>query len=114
MAAEEAGAVRRAPVCLCVLCGLPAAGKSTLAREVLGTAAQHGWRACVVPYDDLIPEHAFQTGVVEDGVRLQESVKTFQLNWQMIFCACRIESSISHRLVLCHLMTCCEPSPHQY
>lgn len=90
MAAEEAGAFGRAPVCLCVLCGLPAAGKSMLARKVLCTAAQHRWRACVVPYDDLIPEHAFQTRVVEDSVRLQESVKTFKLNWQMIFCAFRI------------------------
>lgn len=75
MAAEEAGAVGRPPACLCVLCGLPAAGKSTLARQVLSTAAQHGWRASVVPYDDLIPEHAFQTRVVEDAVKLQRMVK---------------------------------------
>lgn len=72
MAAEEAG---RAPVCLCVLCGLPAAGKSTLARKVLSAAAEHGWRASVVPYDDLIPEQAFQTKVVEDGNKLQEMVR---------------------------------------
>uniref|UniRef100_A0A3Q4H680 Phosphoseryl-tRNA kinase n=1 Tax=Neolamprologus brichardi TaxID=32507 RepID=A0A3Q4H680_NEOBR len=56
-----------ASACLCVLCGLPAAGKSTLARRILSTAAQHGWRATVVPYDDLIPEQAFRTKVVEDG-----------------------------------------------
>ncbi|XP_034716614.1 L-seryl-tRNA(Sec) kinase isoform X3 [Etheostoma cragini] len=65
MAAEEARVVTRSPACLCVLCGLPAAGKSTLARKVLLTAALHGWRATVVPYDDLIPEHAFQTRVEE-------------------------------------------------
>uniref|UniRef100_A0A3Q3CWZ7 Phosphoseryl-tRNA kinase n=1 Tax=Haplochromis burtoni TaxID=8153 RepID=A0A3Q3CWZ7_HAPBU len=59
--------VSRASACLCVLCGLPAAGKSTLARRILSTAAQHGWRATVVPYDDLIPEQAFRTKVVEDG-----------------------------------------------
>lgn len=79
MAAEAAGGEGRAPACLCVLCGLPAAGKSTLARKVLSTAAQHGWRATVVSYDDLIPEHAFQTKQVEDGVELQDSVKTFKL-----------------------------------
>uniref|UniRef100_A0A3B4V7T5 Phosphoseryl-tRNA kinase n=1 Tax=Seriola dumerili TaxID=41447 RepID=A0A3B4V7T5_SERDU len=68
---KKAG-VGRAPACLCVLCGLPATGKSTLARTVLSAAAQHGWRATVVPYDDLIPEHAFQTRAVEDGVALQD------------------------------------------
>lgn len=67
MAAEEGAAAGRPPACLCVLCGLPAAGKSTLAREVLSSAAQRGWRAGVVPYDDLIPEHAFQIKVVENG-----------------------------------------------
>lgn len=76
MAAEEAAAVGRAPACLCVLCGLPAAGKSTLSCKIVSTAAQHGWRATVVPYDDLIPEHAFQIRVQEDDVQLQEMVKT--------------------------------------
>lgn len=83
MAAEEAGGVGWAPACLCVLCGLPAAGKSTLAHKVLSTAAQQGWRASLVPYDNLIPEHAFQTKVVEDGVKLQEMVNTVELNWQI-------------------------------
>ncbi len=73
MAAEEAAAVGPA-ACLCVLCGLPAAGKTTMSRKILSTAALHGWRATVVPYDDLIPEHAFQTRVPEDGVKLQEMV----------------------------------------
>lgn len=82
MATEEAVSVSRASACLCVLCGLPAAGKSTLARRILSTAAQHGWRATVVPYDDLIPEQAFRTKVVEDGVNLQEMVRTF-LTFQM-------------------------------
>ncbi|XP_008288656.1 L-seryl-tRNA(Sec) kinase isoform X2 [Stegastes partitus] len=72
MAAEEAGSVGRAPACVCVLCGLPAAGKSTLGRSVLSAAAQRGWRAAVVPYDDLIPEQAFRTRVVEESAELQE------------------------------------------
>lgn len=75
MAAEEDAGVARAAACLCVLCGLPAAGKSTLARTVLSTAAQHGWRVAVVPYDDLIPQHAFQTRAVESEVALQDAVK---------------------------------------
>ncbi|XP_019939093.2 L-seryl-tRNA(Sec) kinase [Paralichthys olivaceus] len=64
MAAGEGGG--RAPVCLCVLCGLPAAGKSSLGLTVLSTAAQLGWRATVVPYDDLIPGQAFHTRVEEE------------------------------------------------
>ncbi|XP_060883429.1 L-seryl-tRNA(Sec) kinase-like [Labrus mixtus] len=72
MAADESAGVGRVPVCLCVLCGLPAAGKSTLARRLPSTAAQHGWKVCVVPYDDLIPERAFQNRAEEDGVELQD------------------------------------------
>lgn len=74
MASEEAGAAGRAPACLCVLCGLPAAGKSTLAGAVLRTAALAGWRSAVIPYDDLIPDRAFQAKEMDDGVKVQESV----------------------------------------
>lgn len=83
MAAEEDAGVSRAPACLCVLCGLPAAGKSTLVRTVISAAPQQGWRATVVPYDDLIPEHAFQTRAVEEGIKLQEMVKTTELSWEL-------------------------------
>ena len=74
MAAEQAGIVGRTPACLCVLCGLPAAGKSTLSRTICSTAAQHGWRATVVSYDDLIPEHAFHARVSGEDAKLQEMV----------------------------------------
>lgn len=72
----EAGVTGRTPGCLCVLCGLPAVGKSTLARTILGTAAQHGWRACKVSYDDLIPEDAFQITLAEGNVSQEESVSS--------------------------------------
>ncbi|XP_058476833.1 L-seryl-tRNA(Sec) kinase isoform X2 [Solea solea] len=79
MAAEEGTGVARTPVCLCVLCGLPASGKSTLARTVLGSAAQLGWRASVVSYDDLIPQHAFQIRAVQNsGAQLTE-----QTEWKL-------------------------------
>lgn len=84
MAAEKAGGVGLASACLCVLCGLPAAGKSTLGRMILSTAAQRGWRVCLVPYDDLIPEHAFQTRVVEDCVKLQEIHTDWKLHRQAV------------------------------
>uniref|UniRef100_A0A1A7WRI1 Phosphoseryl-tRNA kinase n=1 Tax=Iconisemion striatum TaxID=60296 RepID=A0A1A7WRI1_9TELE len=61
MAAAELQRVVEASACLCVLCGLPAAGKSTLARRISGTATELGWRAALVQYDDLIPDQAFQT-----------------------------------------------------
>ncbi|XP_071319594.1 L-seryl-tRNA(Sec) kinase [Trachinotus anak] len=67
MAAGGDAGVGPAPACLCVLCGLPATGKSTLARTVLSTAAQRGWRATAVTYDDLIPEQAFRAREAEDG-----------------------------------------------
>ncbi|CAG5904875.1 unnamed protein product [Menidia menidia] len=68
MAAVDTGSSSRAPACLCVLCGLPAAGKSTLARRVLEASAEYGWRATVVPYDDLIPGAAFRTTEGEHGL----------------------------------------------
>lgn len=67
MAAAAPQRVISAPVCLCVLCGLPGAGKSTLTRRILGAAAEHGWRAAVVSYDELIPEEAYYTEVEEVG-----------------------------------------------
>ncbi|NXX45070.1 PSTK kinase, partial [Tricholaema leucomelas] len=45
---------------LCVLCGLPAAGKSTLARALHRQLPQHtGWACAVLTYDELIPPEAF-------------------------------------------------------
>uniref|UniRef100_A0A3B5L4G7 Phosphoseryl-tRNA kinase n=1 Tax=Xiphophorus couchianus TaxID=32473 RepID=A0A3B5L4G7_9TELE len=63
-----AEAAQWSPACLCVLCGLPAAGKSTLTRRIVGTAAERGWRAAVVSYDELIPEMAYYTDVEEDVI----------------------------------------------
>uniref|UniRef100_A0A8C2WZQ6 Phosphoseryl-tRNA kinase n=1 Tax=Cyclopterus lumpus TaxID=8103 RepID=A0A8C2WZQ6_CYCLU len=76
--------VGRAAACLCVLCGLPAAGKSTLAREVLSAAAQRGWRAGVVPYDDLIPEHAFHTRVMEADGAIPNSHTEWKLHREAV------------------------------
>ncbi|XP_034564436.1 L-seryl-tRNA(Sec) kinase [Notolabrus celidotus] len=84
MAADESGGVNRVSACLCVLCGLPAAGKSTLARGLLGTAARLGWRAAVVQYDDLIPEHAFQNRVAEEGVEMQDMHTDWKIHRQAV------------------------------
>ncbi|XP_078142872.1 L-seryl-tRNA(Sec) kinase-like isoform X2 [Centroberyx gerrardi] len=84
MDADDAASLRRPPACLCVLCGLPAAGKSTLARTVSKLAAQQGWRSTVVPYDDLIPDHAFQLKVVEDDGRLQQTQTEWRLHRQAV------------------------------
>lgn len=106
MAADEAGGVGRAPACLCVLCGLPAAGKSTLARTVLSTAARRGWRASVVPYDDLIPGHAFQTRGVEDGVKRQETHTEWKLHRQAVLR--HIEQFLEKPHVLAELPDSCQ------
>nr|XP_006630590.1 PREDICTED: L-seryl-tRNA(Sec) kinase isoform X1 [Lepisosteus oculatus] len=57
-AAAAPGGRERA--CLCLLCGLPAAGKSTLARALAGELRQSGWDCLVLSYDELIPEEAFE------------------------------------------------------
>ncbi|XP_053197394.1 L-seryl-tRNA(Sec) kinase-like [Scomber japonicus] len=84
MAAEQAAGVGWAPACLCVLCGLPAAGKSTLSRTVCSTAAKRGWRSTVVSYDDLIPEHAFQAKVSGEDDKLQEMHTEWRLHRQAV------------------------------
>ncbi|XP_030132439.4 L-seryl-tRNA(Sec) kinase isoform X2 [Taeniopygia guttata] len=64
-AAAEQQRERRASggagVALCLLCGLPAAGKSTLARGLLGRLPQRpGWACALLAYDELIPPEAFR------------------------------------------------------
>ncbi|KAK7122165.1 hypothetical protein R3I94_019320 [Phoxinus phoxinus] len=49
-----------ASACLCVLCGLPAAGKSSLAHELRGHAHRLGWMTLLVTYDELIPARDWQ------------------------------------------------------
>lgn len=47
---------------LCVLCGLPAAGKSTFARALaLQLRRERGWAIGVLSYDDVLP-HALPDG----------------------------------------------------
>ncbi|NXU34260.1 PSTK kinase, partial [Drymodes brunneopygia] len=49
-----------ARVGLCLLCGLPAAGKSSLARALCRRLPQGpGWACAVLAYDELIPPEAF-------------------------------------------------------
>ncbi|KAB1271019.1 L-seryl-tRNA kinase [Camelus dromedarius] len=46
---------------LCVLCGLPAAGKSTLARALSHRLRQElGWAVGLVAYDDVMPDAFFE------------------------------------------------------
>lgn len=45
----------RTGTCFCVLCGLPAAGKSSLAEVLRGRARSRGWDTLLVTYDELIP-----------------------------------------------------------
>ncbi|KAM6329764.1 L-seryl-tRNA(Sec) kinase [Podargus strigoides] len=65
-AEEQPGGTERPRVGLCVLCGLPAAGKSTLARVLQRRLQQRpGWACGLLTYDELIPPEAF--GAREPG-----------------------------------------------
>lgn len=59
-AGEDARAARGEgprPLALCVLCGLPAAGKSTLARALAHRLRrERRWAVGVVAYDDVMPD----------------------------------------------------------
>ncbi|NXU00334.1 PSTK kinase, partial [Buphagus erythrorhynchus] len=57
-----------ARVGLCLLCGLPAAGKSTLARALSRRLPQRpGWACALLAYDELIPPEAFRPRVPGPG-----------------------------------------------
>ncbi|XP_060795159.1 L-seryl-tRNA(Sec) kinase-like isoform X2 [Neoarius graeffei] len=45
--------------CVCVLCGLPAVGKSTLTRLLSHHLHTRGWRTFTICYDEFIPQEAF-------------------------------------------------------
>lgn len=55
-AAGEVSVDGRPKLALCVLCGLPAAGKSTFARALtLRLRQERGWAVGVLSYDDVLP-----------------------------------------------------------
>ncbi|NXY81043.1 PSTK kinase, partial [Alcedo cyanopectus] len=65
---EEPGGGGSARVGLCVLCGLPAAGKSSLARALLRLLPQRqGWACGLLTYDELIPPEVFGSRESEAG-----------------------------------------------
>ncbi|XP_066521857.1 L-seryl-tRNA(Sec) kinase isoform X2 [Hoplias malabaricus] len=67
-----------APVCLCVLCGLPASGKSSLAQVASAQIRKQGWGTFIISYDQLITEDAFDfCSSVED-----ESSQTKRTRWK--------------------------------
>ncbi|XP_053094754.1 L-seryl-tRNA(Sec) kinase isoform X2 [Pangasianodon hypophthalmus] len=56
-----------AGVCVCVLCGLPAVGKSTLTHLLSDHLHTHSWRTFIISYDELIPEEAFHFSTPDRG-----------------------------------------------
>ncbi|XP_027510997.1 L-seryl-tRNA(Sec) kinase [Corapipo altera] len=82
-AGEEAAALARgqqqqrgsgsgggARVGLCLLCGLPAAGKSSLARALCRRLRQRpGWACALLHYDELIPDEVFRPRAPGAGPR---------------------------------------------
>ncbi|KPP62868.1 L-seryl-tRNA(Sec) kinase-like [Scleropages formosus] len=78
---EEVRCVRNARICLCVLCGLPAAGKSKLAQVLHEHLEKRGFGAFVLSYDELIPDEPFEfntgDGDQNRGVRTPTSFAHF-------------------------------------
>ncbi|KAL0964800.1 hypothetical protein UPYG_G00329120 [Umbra pygmaea] len=70
--------------CLCVLCGLPAAGKSTFAQVFRSGTVEQGWRSTLISYDDLIPEDAFTVKQVEDEEYTAQSQTKWKLHRQAV------------------------------
>lgn len=70
-AAGEVSVDGRPKLALCVLCGLPAAGKSTFARALaLRLRQERGWAVGVLSYDDVLPP------ALPDDVSTQPRVST--------------------------------------
>ncbi|XP_048362409.1 L-seryl-tRNA(Sec) kinase isoform X2 [Sphaerodactylus townsendi] len=69
------------PMGLCVLCGLPAAGKTTAARALRDSTKQHkGWFCVHLPYDDLMPPEAFSQSETSSG---QEEPQSLASYWKL-------------------------------
>lgn len=77
---EKSATVRFGRACLCVVCGLPATGKSTLAQAINSMTAQQGWRCSVISYDDLIPDDAFNYKTVENE---DDHMQQRQTKWRL-------------------------------
>lgn len=104
---EDLAKSLRERVCLCVFCGLPAVGKSTLAHIVRSLASQQGWRTTVISYDDLIPDGAFHLDAAEQTqtkwkVHRQavlKCIEQFLLNPQALATTCEINEDAWRRCV---------------
>ncbi|XP_072523225.1 L-seryl-tRNA(Sec) kinase [Salminus brasiliensis] len=68
-----------AAVSVCVLCGLPASGKSSLAQVVSAELHRQGWRTLTVSYDLLISEDAFD---VSTAVGDEDCLSRGQTRWR--------------------------------
>ncbi|XP_041939341.1 L-seryl-tRNA(Sec) kinase-like [Alosa sapidissima] len=55
----------RRQICMCLFCGLPAAGKTTIVKALSNHTTLMGWRTWSLLYDDLIPQEAFNEVCME-------------------------------------------------
>ena len=69
---DEAPPCRR--ICLCLLCGLPAAGKTTLVQALSNHTALRGWKTLSLIYDELIPQEAFSKVYMESDSQPLQTV----------------------------------------
>ncbi|XP_028585856.2 L-seryl-tRNA(Sec) kinase isoform X1 [Podarcis muralis] len=66
---------------LCLLCGLPAAGKTTTAQALSRVLRERkGWRCVPLAYDDLIPPEAFDQSKESSGQREQQPLMS---HWRL-------------------------------
>ncbi|XP_053496088.1 L-seryl-tRNA(Sec) kinase-like isoform X1 [Ictalurus furcatus] len=72
----------RARACVCVLCGLPAVGKSTLTHLLSDHLHTLGWRTFIISYDELIPEEAFHFTTPEREEDEDEEKSKEQAGWK--------------------------------
>ncbi|XP_060090637.1 L-seryl-tRNA(Sec) kinase [Heteronotia binoei] len=68
------------PMGLCVFCGLPAAGKTTMAQALSDFLKKHkGWLCVHLTYDELMPPEAFSQSEMSSG---QEGQQSLASNWK--------------------------------
>uniref|UniRef100_A0A8D0BL59 Phosphoseryl-tRNA kinase n=1 Tax=Salvator merianae TaxID=96440 RepID=A0A8D0BL59_SALMN len=66
--AQQRGNASGLQLALCVLCGLPGAGKTTAAQALSRFLRKsHGWKCVLLSYDDLIPLEAFSQSEASSG-----------------------------------------------
>lgn len=99
----------RRQICLCLLCGLPAAGKTTLVHALSNFTTVKGWKTLSLFYDELMPQEAFDEVYVENDSQSLKMVTLF-LSANKLSAQCKRTAVKGNKLLA--IVHCAPPHMH--